>query len=285
MAKPESFLAIELSLRRRIMNAYRSEVVGPILGQLNSAVQRTDLSEAHRIIGKFDMREMFEKQQGFIDTMALSAFVLGQNFFSGTVATTGFVVDGVGVPAVVKLGAQALARSVQTSGQELVRRRLSLLVERMARGEVKKAETVSTAGGAMIAEGDTVIGVGSSLMVSRLVQYGALTQASSQGALEFQVAEKNDTARCPVCDGMHGQIFDVGPALQKVELQLMVNDPLELKTMAPFPSQASTNLQILSESTREDLVELGLDTPPYHPYCRGILVPVGFVPDQEIFGF
>ena len=87
----------------------------------------------------------------------------------------------------------------------------------------------------------------------------------------YRVSEQLDIRTCPVCREMHGKVFSVPTANSKLERWLSVSDPNELKTIATWPNQSEAGVQALRQMNTGDLQGAGWDTPPYHPFCRGLL--------------
>jgi hypothetical protein len=72
---------------------------------------------------------------------------------------------------------------------------------------------------------------------------------------------------------MDGTEFDgIDSALSRVEQSLSTDDPDELKTLAPFADQSKQGIKDLQDASPDDLQALGVDTPPFHPFCRCLLV-------------
>ncbi len=121
----------------------------------------------------------------------------------------------------------------------------------------------------------SIVNIGANLTTSRVVSYGFLVEAQAQGIITFQVSEILDERTCPVCELMHGKTFTVERALSKITELISLTDPNDLKAAAPFAGQDAANMAELREMNADDLASRGMDTPPYHPLCRGILVEVG----------
>jgi len=121
----------------------------------------------------------------------------------------------------------------------------------------------------------SIANIGANLTTSRVVSYGFLIEAEANGIFSYQVSEVLDDRTCPVCELMHGMIFETERALAKITELLNITDPAQLKTAAPFASQSAQSLAELRELSNDELASRGMDTPPYHPLCRGITVEVG----------
>ena len=159
------------------------------------------------------------------------------------------------------------------------RERLDWEADRAAEADVSKVEvqkvnpinvpnTIKAAGGKA---GTNMINIASSLQMSRMSQYGFLIEARTRGLVKYEVSEQLDNRTCPVCRRMDGRVFEIGPALAKVDTQIRITDPADLKFLAPFPRQDQESLKELDRYSPEELQQKGFNTPPYHPMCRGLL--------------
>lgn len=128
---------------------------------------------------------------------------------------------------------------------------------------------------AMMGNLNALVSISANLTISRVITYGFLIEASANGIVEFEVSEILDERTCPVCELMNGQNFAVERALARTAEIITVTDPAELRSKAPWPKQDAASLEELRALDSEDLQTMGFDTPPYHPFCRGIVVEVG----------
>jgi hypothetical protein len=53
---------------------------------------------------------------------------------------------------------------------------------------------------------------------------------------------------------------------------------MTLKSLQPWPDQDEDSVAAIKEMSDDELVDNNWHIPPYHPFCRGILVPVGKAP-------
>jgi hypothetical protein len=140
------------------------------------------------------------------------------------------------------------------------------------------AEEIGAALSAAVMNNTTMLAdVASNVATSRLASYGFLAEAQYDSVGGYQISAILDDRTCPVCLTMDGTVFDggVGLALTRLERSLATDDPNDLKLLAPWPNQDKESVKELNDSTPDDLHDLGYDAPPFHPYCRCILVPIG----------
>lgn len=121
----------------------------------------------------------------------------------------------------------------------------------------------------------------SSLHTSRLSAYGFTVEANLTGVEKYAVSEQLDNRVCPICEIMHGKTFDVSDAQDLLQGALTTDNPDDLRTIQPWPKQDKDSVAAFRKLSSDDLVSRGWHLPPYHPYCRGILVKVDEVPRIE----
>lgn len=272
MASPRSFLTLEQSLTRALRARWARDVGAPATRAIRAALGRGDYAGAAQLVEGLTFSGALEAEGGRLQTTALAAFLMGQSFAAGR-AERGTLARGAQSPLQVQIAVQALATGL-TKAEEALRQRLRMLVAREeaeARGVGFKQEEdeLGTEIALLVAGGGaTALDTAGHLLVSRLAQYGFLVEAVDRNIQRFRVEEVLDERTCPVCEEMNGQEFEVAPAAARLESQLMVADPAELATAQPFPEIAD-----LVQLSPESLQAAGYDTPPYHPFCRGILIP------------
>ncbi len=142
---------------------------------------------------------------------------------------------------------------------------------------VKKAADLSLADrlNQAVLEGKKLVDVHASLTTSRLISLGFLSETVEQGSTQYEINEVLDDKTCPVCEFMHGKVFDASHEYDKTLSALSVTDAASLKNIAPWPSQSKDALEALQDMDEDELQAAGYGSPPYHPNCRGFLVAIG----------
>lgn len=128
------------------------------------------------------------------------------------------------------------------------------------------------------ATGASVVTAASSTHTSRLASYGFLVEAQLFGVTKYRVTEQLDGRTCPVCRRMHGKIFEVDDSFRRLDGILRIDDPQTLKQASPWPNQSKAGIAELDALTNGQLQSRGFGFPPYHPNCRGVLLPVDGTP-------
>lgn len=228
-----------------------------------------------------------EEQLGPLETTSAAGILLGESFFAGgQLGPKGRGERDLRIDLVMT-ATQALAQSLQFNGTRLLQEDVLAKIEAVERATapepvrtVFKAADLALADeltGAVARGAESMVEARASLTTSRLVTFGALDMADSLGVSRFQITEILDILTCPVCIRMHGRIFSVGPALEGVTSDLLTQDPTQLASSAPFPKQSKAGISQLEGMSGDQLAEVGWNRPPFHPACRGTVVPVGTV--------
>ena len=123
--------------------------------------------------------------------------------------------------------------------------------------------------------GQVPIDLGASLTTSRLVSLGFLAECKERGVQTYVVNEVLDDRTCPVCQYMHGKTFNTESQFDRLVRALSSQNADDAKQISPWPDQSKDGLQDLYGQSFDELQANGLGGPPYHPYCRGMLMLEG----------
>jgi hypothetical protein len=145
-------------------------------------------------------------------------------------------------------------------------------------GKAQKFERILDPFESFADAGDQMMQLVSQLHTSRLSAYGFTAEAEVTGVAKYEITEQLDNRICPVCEAMHGRSFEVQDARDSLDQILHVDDPNALKSLQPWPDQDEDSVAAIKEMSDDELVDNNWHIPPYHPFCRGILVPVGKAP-------
>lgn len=143
-----------------------------------------------------------------------------------------------------------------------------------------KAPAVQPFASFMDKQGNAFFNIASSLHTSRLSAFGYTAEAKFLGITHYQINEQLDGRTCPVCAVMHGKVFAVQDARNLLDMVIRTQEPTELKSLQPWPSQSATSVALLQTLSPEDLVAAGWHVPPFHPRCRGLLVRAKSAPEM-----
>lgn len=115
-----------------------------------------------------------------------------------------------------------------------------------------------------------------SLNSSRVATWGFTAEAAVRNIQRYKLQSILDGRTSPFCrEVANGREFDVADARTKVLQALNVQDPNALKSIQPWPRQDKASIAAYKEMSDDDLMALGLHTPPFHPRCRTIATDIG----------
>ncbi len=289
--KVEAYLDLEASLEAIVQPRW-NRIQRRIIPQIEKAIEAHDLNKVAEIVDTINTSLLYRGKLKEINTLLKTGLVFGGALINGTALDLEVILNPVALemPDIatnqyqIQLD-QAMITVRKRFLQLAVKLEARLTFEEQQEAEFNKGDSVNvqkinpinlrnalTTGAGNIGSG--MIGVASSLQMSRMAQYGFVAEASSRGITHYIVNEQLDSRICPVCRRMHGKRFEVAPALAKLDTQIRITDPTDLKILAPFPKQSKQGIKDLTEMTPEQMRAKGWDTPPYHPRCRGLLKAV-----------
>ena len=287
----ESFLVLEKSLANRIFRQWQRDT-DAVLNEIIAHVDRGEFARAIDLCPDLSMAETANNNLRYTEFIGMQATLFGASRLAqGHPSRTHFVNESQ--PEAVSQASEAMVDMLGGEGTEDVCRVANELIseERVAQqdetyksdeqvrrdattGFIRKFQT------SVRGNGKAFINLGSSLHTSRLSAWGFTQEAQFRGISQYQVSEQLDGRTCPVCRTMHGRKFAVAPAANKLQNWLSVKNMAEPKGVAPWPKQDKKSVARLSKMSRSAVQSNGWDTPPYHPLCRGVLVPAGSVPEK-----
>lgn len=274
--KNESFLVLEDSLASRVGNAVRRGLAAEV-AKIASMGRKGEFTKAHTMTNKLDVRPFVEKQRKYIELVGMQAILYGARDFRRA-KNTSFAKEGK--PVLLDKAVETMILMLSENGNEAIKAVAHKMLEteeaaqKESQFQVAKAATDGFVKGfvsSVSKTGKGFVDMGSSLHTSRLASWGFTKEAQLLGHTSFMVSEVLDGRTCKVCKTMDGKVFPVAPALKKLEGLLSVDNPNDLKSMAPWPKQDKASLDKFTKMSDDDLMKAGWDTPPYHPGCRGIL--------------
>lgn len=300
MARVQSFLTIEESLTRGLVRPWL-RAVRPRLREARALIRQDRFTDAAGVLDDLDGNAIFAPLEGFAAVQGQAAYIFGQALARG-----GEVRAPADLPLQVEVAPAAMLQALARDVVQRARARLSEAVEearREAAGEVvRRAEDPDLStfarrykavipgladklNSAVAAGGAVNLSKGANLTTTRLAAFGSVTELAARGRTAYQISEVLDERTCPVCRRMHGRVFFVRPAAERLERQLLESDPAVLAASAPFPRSSRTGIEELTSLNRGGLIERGWDAPPFHPWCRGVVVPTRTVPSFERIPF
>jgi len=120
-------------------------------------------------------------------------------------------------------------------------------------------------------QGDESLRMIASLNSSRLATWGFTAEAEVLGMARYRLTAVLDGRTSNFCRMVDGKVFEVQDARRKVIEVLNVQNPEDLRTVQPWPKQDRASMAEFRQMDPEELTQLGLHIPPYHPHCRTLL--------------
>jgi len=115
--------------------------------------------------------------------------------------------------------------------------------------------------------GDRMLMLTSGLMSSRVATYGFVAEAEHNKQGRYALSAVLDGRTSKFCRMIDGREFDLSTASSKIGTVLSVQDPEDLKTVQPWPDQDDESIAEYEQMSEDELVERGLNIPPFHPWC------------------
>lgn len=114
----------------------------------------------------------------------------------------------------------------------------------------------------------------SGLHTNRLATWGFLGEATYLNFEKYRLSAIIDSKTSYFCEHVaNGKEFYVSDAKDLITRALSA-EPQDLKAIQPWVKSTKANLKELESLTNEELVQRGLHVPPFHPWCRTILMRV-----------
>lgn len=269
----EAFLAIEDSLAIPTFNSWKREA-SSVVQKIADRFQAGDINGAFAAVEELDLGPVARRQKRRARFTGEMAVIFGATDFARA-RNTRFAKEQV--PEVVDRAVEIFQMTLIDTN-EVVRREARVFLQQKLdekEGRVPMQKLVGSfavdLGKRAIDAGGQNILLASSLHASRLGSWGFTQEATARNVQFYRVSEQLDIRTCPVCREMNGKVFSVAGAADKLNRWLSVDNPNDMKTIATWPSQSRAGIRNLKAMNTEQLSGAGWDTPPYHPFCRGVL--------------
>jgi len=283
MVKDEAFLDLEQSLSTLTGKRWDS-IARRIDPQIVKAIKDRDPDAVVSILDTVNYERLYKGNIKRIRALLKTGLLFGASRVDGTakdliVLASDEVMAHVDLAVTqYKLQLRELVNTVKKRYIRVANAAMDALNEEVSKADalnIKKATKAinlpDTVGRNASRVGRSMLNIASSLQMSRVAAYGYSAEAHFRGITTYQINEQLDSRTCPVCKRMHGKTFQVQDALRKLDALIRIDDPNDLKLLAPWPKQDPASVAELDKMTTEQLRAKGYDTPPYHPHCRGLL--------------
>ena len=288
MPKHAAYTQIEETLAATLRAALASRLAD-LRDAAHARLVTRDFAGAKADALRFSARGALSDRSPRMQELATTALLFGASRLAKPKDTT--LARSGQIPAELHTALAQLVLMVETEATHQVQQRCQALIAAEEEADkqltlaVRKADNPYAAmagqlNAAILGTGKMVADTGANLTTSRLASFGFVAEAVAQGIDRYQISGELDKRTCGVCRYLHGKSFDVSQAYSKLSQLLQQQDPKDLKTAAPWPKQDAASLKELYATDEEGLQARGIDSPPFHPLCRCILVPDGTVEEE-----
>jgi len=282
--KAQAFVALEETVAA-VLGYGVTEPLQEAIGGIYTALDRQDFLAAREAINDLDLKDVVGKTFEALEELAISSLLFGAANATNDLEKVSYLAKDKPLPDEITSALIQLDAAFKHNVSEQLRRELHKVIDAaeeevkaaLFKGEIIKADTrtVSQKLNDAVLKGKDMVDLHANLTTSRLISFGFLAEAVEQGITTYQISEELDHKTCALCEAMHGRTFNVAYEYSKVRSAMLTSDPNELKNIAPWPKNTKAEVARIRGAEADNLQGEGFGSPPFHPFCRGILVTVG----------
>jgi hypothetical protein len=271
--KHKAFLDIEYSLTKRLQAAWEKHW-HPLAAKLDHAIGHRKFDAATQIINNVDFKEVLKDQGNYLRVLGMSSLLLGASRIREPKETVVYkkpptaVLDNAIIQTDYILTHNSTVALHQQGHLAIAQLQHKLATDNL----VYKDDSDFSVTADLASTASNYIGLASSLMVSRLANFGFLSEAVDSNIEYYQISAILDERTCPVCEALDGTVFSVADGIAHAINIMNAVSPDSLRTISPWPSQNDASVNNINDSSIQDLIDQGLALGPYHPWCRCIAV-------------
>lgn len=282
--KIEAFIRIENALASRLKGAWDDISTG-WFDKVKQLVSDGKWEEARQYIRTLSLSPIFDKEKEYIKFYTKSAFLFGVSRF-GPIKKS---IHGKNFPQGLEKFNLLIQETFEGDATKKFREGLIRLIDTLQQEDITKGEDYNVVikldvVKPFVSFANTQKGILqliAGLHTSRVSSYGFVAEAEALGVTKYAVNEQLDNRICPVCIEMHGKEFDVQDARESINT-ILSTKPEDIHLVQPWPKQDARSLEAFKKLSNAELVAHNWHMPPYHPFCRGLLVKVGTVPPLKL---
>lgn len=267
---PTAYLQLEQNLRLRLRKSW-GKLAAKMHAQLDTLIKKGDFEAARELVEGFDLSSVAEDNREYIKYTLWGFAVLGAAEVSDKPA-----IEGMQFSKTLNHVTQSTVASLALHANAYVKQQaMQLIANAEAEPDVAKKDErgryvtdfVSFAN-----TGDEAMQLVSSLHSSRLAVWGFTAEASLYNLTNYQLSSVIDGRTSEFCRLINGRTFAVADATSSINTILQAQDPEDLRTLQPWPSQTKAGLEEFASLSTEEIVSRNWHIPPFHPGCRTMLV-------------
>lgn len=271
MSTQKVFLQLESSLSLRLRKSW-APVAADLYARMTEHVAAGRFDDARALALEIDLAPVAAANREYMKYTLWGFAILGASQAAeGTPSIKGMTFEET-----LNHTTNMLQQSVALNSTDLAKDRALQLIAKSEEeyGKTQKAdkprflkEFVSFADA-----GDKAMQMVSSLHSTRLAAWGFLAEADVLGLTKYRLSAVIDGRTSDFCRQIHNKIFYVEDGSRDIREILAASDPEDLKTLQPWPKQDEASLKAYKKMTAKQLTEKRLHIPPFHPYCRTLLI-------------
>lgn len=266
------FLELEGLLSLRLEELWEAKAES-VWGEFQRAMATDDFIAAEAVADSIDLSAIGADISSYAYTVFRADIDFGAQLASGTrTLTSGLALDRTTKTAVLQLKSflqYGLAMRLQKYLLQLIARRKKKLVQKAEDSALKEFTSFKETG-------DAQLQMISALHTSRLGGWGFLAEADLVGYTTYKLSAQLDNRTSEFCRFIHGKTFTIESARGILDAAVMLEDPTQLKAIHPWPDQSKLSMGVIKGMSDDLLVANRMHVPPFHPWCRTLMVPVKF---------
>lgn len=273
---PREYLALEAVLVRNVQKEWAKQAK-VIIPPIQAAIDRKDWAYAFQLAQDIDLSDIGQKHKD----LAYSVF-RGCIDFGSQMATTGrSLMSSLAFSDVVKNVVNQWLQQIEWSvTQQMQKSAMQLIADAQAAEPypvVKKADPIRPFV-SFREDGDKLLQMISGLHTNRLSSWGFIAESDMRGLTTYRLNAMLDNRTSEFCRMIHGKTFVIEDARPIIEQGIHADDPNSLREIHPWPNQSRASIETYAGMTTDELVANKLHVPPFHPYCRTMMVKVSRQP-------
>jgi hypothetical protein len=276
--KPETFIPIENSFKRIIDNLW-TKAVSKAWPEINTALEKDDVTEAVNLIASIDVDiELSKRKEKQLRLLMQTALNYG----------AAVSVDDLSQSIFIREQPEELDMVMEmflTSARENMRRFAAKGASLAAQKQIKDAQALRDAGQVqkgdidpgkiedmVLNNGRAISSIGANQTTSRLAAFGALSQLDAKGIVSYRLQAILDKRTSKICRRLNGKMFTVSVGLDHIRSVVRMTNPDDLRSADPWVPSNADALKFIEAADSQELIGNKWHVPPFHPHCRTIVV-------------
>ena len=282
------FLELENQLLSRLRKTW-IPLAAQLQAKVDEAIKAGDFAAAYDLARNVDLSDVGLKNRDFIKYLLKAHANFGASLAGNSSALMVNTLNADGLlDKVVRVFCASLEHNATIQTYKTVMQQIRSAEKaaekaaEQAKNEVKKAADRYVNTFVSFAEaGDANLQLIASLHSSRLSTWGFAAEADLLGITTYKLSAVLDGRTSHFCRVINGKRFSVKDVRESINEVLSVENPDDVKILQPWPAQDAASIERFSSMTSQELTDLNLHFPPYHPKCRTLCVKVASAPKLQ----